>query len=160
VQMLSSGGAHSPNGSELPGAGVGPCVRNCVNHRLRSANPRQRSLWSCIAVGAVQASQAGVRRRSTFDRSSPAIGTTNGVPGRRSYVVIDDKNSYLESCTITRCGCVGFTCRAAVASKTEEMEDLMTHVTDRAHTEPAHLVACTTVDDLLIRCRTMDLEQW
>jgi hypothetical protein len=49
---------------------------------------------------------------------------------------------------------------AAVASKTEEMEDLMTHVTDRAHTGPAHLVACTTVDDLLIRCRTMDLEQW
>jgi hypothetical protein len=47
-----------------------------------------------------------------------------------------------------------------VASKTEEMEDLMTRVTDRAHTEPAYLVACATVDDLLIRCRTMDLEQW
>jgi hypothetical protein len=47
-----------------------------------------------------------------------------------------------------------------VASKTEEMEDLMTYVPDRAQTEPAHLVACTTVDDLFIRCHTMDLEQW
>ena len=83
-----------------------------------------------------------------------------GRPGRRSHVVIGDKKSYLEGCTIIRCGCVGFTCRAAVASKTEEMEDLMTHVPDRAHSEPAHLVACTTVDDLFIRCRKMDLERW
>ena len=67
--------------------------------------------WLDAAVGAVQASQAGARRRYTFDRPSAAIGTTNAVPGRpdrRRYVVIGDKNSYLESCTITRCGCVGF----------------------------------------------------
>jgi len=47
-----------------------------------------------------------------------------------------------------------------VASKTEEMDELMTLVTDRSHTEPAHFVTCTTVDDPLIRRRTMDLEQW
>ena len=119
--------------------------------------------WLDAAVGAVQASQAGARRRYTFDRPSAAIGTTNAVPGRpdrRRYVVIGDKNSYLESCTITRCGCVGSTCRATVAPNTEEMEDLMTHLPERAHTEPAHLVACTTVDDLFIRCRAMDLKRW
>ena len=159
-----SGGAvnrsHSPNGSELPSAGVGPYVRNCLNDRLRSANPKQNSLRSCIAVCAVQASHAGVCRRSTFDKSSPAIEQRMPAQGRRSYVVIRDKNSYLESCTITRCGCVGSTCRATVAPNTEEMEDLMTHLPERAHTEPAHLVACTTVDDLFIRCRAMDLKRW
>jgi len=39
--------------------------------------PCKALLRSCIAVGAVQASQAGMRRRNTFDKSSPAIETAN-----------------------------------------------------------------------------------
>jgi len=39
--------------------------------------PSDALLRSCIAVGAVQASQAGMRRRNTFDKSSPAIDTAN-----------------------------------------------------------------------------------